>query len=54
VVKVHPEQPWRPAYLVQPIYDVVLAVTFEYGIALRDLELERAWRGEKSWSMVLG
>jgi len=32
---------------------VLLAVMFEHGIALYDLELERAWRGEKSWRVVL-
>jgi linoleoyl-CoA desaturase len=48
-MRVSPEQPWHPIYLAQPFYNAVLAVFFEWGIAVYDTELERAWRGEKSW-----
>jgi fatty acid desaturase len=52
LLRVHPEQRWSPVHLAQPIYNVVLAVMFEYGIAVYDAELERAWRGEKGWREV--
>jgi linoleoyl-CoA desaturase len=52
-LRVHPEQPWHPIYLAQPLYNAVLAAFFEYGIAIYDLELERVWRGEKSWREAL-
>ncbi|HSV66040.1 MAG TPA: acyl-CoA desaturase [Mycobacteriales bacterium] len=53
LLRVSPEQPWHPVYLAQPLYNAVLATMFEYGIAIYDAELERAWRGEKTWSTAL-
>jgi fatty acid desaturase len=52
-LRVSPEQPWHPIYLAQPLYNALLASLFEWGIAIYDVELERAWRGEKSWSEAL-
>jgi fatty acid desaturase len=52
-MRVSPEQPWHPVYLAQPIYNAVLAAFFEWGIAIYDVELERALRGEKPWREAL-
>jgi fatty acid desaturase len=52
-LRISPEQPWHPVYLAQPIYNLVLATLFEWGIAIYDVELERAWRGEKGWADAL-
>ncbi|WP_408610621.1 fatty acid desaturase family protein, partial [Lentzea terrae] len=52
-LRIHPEQPWHPVYLAQPFYNLVLAMFFEWGITIYDVELERAWRGEKSWRTAL-
>ncbi len=52
-LRISPEQPWHPVYLTQPLYNAVLATLFEWGIAIYDVELERAWRGEKSWGEAL-
>ena len=35
VMRVTRDQPWKPQYLLQPLQNAVLAVTFEWGIALR-------------------
>jgi fatty acid desaturase len=48
LLRVSPEQPWHPIYLLQPIYNALLALVFEYGIALYDLEVERIPAGDKS------
>jgi NADPH-dependent stearoyl-CoA 9-desaturase len=48
LLRVSPEQPWHPVYLLQPIYNMLLAAMFEYGIALYDLEVERIPAGDKS------
>lgn len=53
ILRVTPEQPWSPVYLAQPLYNLGLAVTFEWGIALFDVEIEKAFRGEKEWSDTL-
>jgi linoleoyl-CoA desaturase len=52
-LRVSPEQPWHPIYLAQPLYNAMLAAFFEWGIAIYDVELERAWRGEKGWGDAL-
>ncbi len=36
VIRVDPQQPWRPSMLVQPLTFVGLALVFEYGVALHD------------------
>lgn len=41
VMRVTRDQPWRPQYLLQPIQNLLLALTFEWGIALHDVDLER-------------
>jgi len=54
IMRVSPDQPWHPVYLAQPIYNAILATLFEWGIAVYDLELERAFHGQKSWRQTLG
>src|SRR5437667_11944146 len=52
-LRLFPEQPWHPAHLLQPAASLLLALGFEWGVALHDLELERALRGEESFAPVL-
>ena len=47
-MRVDAEQPWHPIYLAQPVYGVLMALTFEWGIALYDMELDAVRRGEKT------
>jgi len=35
------EKPWRPAHLAQPLMALVSAVSFEWGVAVHNLQLER-------------
>ena len=53
LLRVSPEQRWHPYYLAQPLVNLALASVFEWGIAIYDIELERALRGEKSWAETL-
>src|ERR1700760_1793004 len=41
VMRVTRDQPWRPQYLLQPLQNLLLAATFEWGIAVHDVDLER-------------
>ncbi len=52
ILRLDPEQPWRPYHLAQPLYNVGLALFFEWGIALYDLEADEARKGRKSWKRV--
>jgi linoleoyl-CoA desaturase len=52
VFRVDPRQPWNPAYLLQPIGNIVLMVAFEWGVALHDLDFDKIRKGEKSQAQV--
>ncbi|ULE34071.1 fatty acid desaturase family protein [Mycobacterium sp. IDR2000157661] len=41
VMRMTRDQPWRPRHLLQPLQNLFLAATFEWGIALHDVELKR-------------
>ncbi len=45
LLRLFPEQRWKPFYLVQPIVAVVFAILFEWGIAAQDLKLGRWFAG---------
>jgi NADPH-dependent stearoyl-CoA 9-desaturase len=46
VLRMSEDQPWRPYYLGNPLWAALLALLFEYGVALHDLEVERLVAGE--------
>jgi fatty acid desaturase len=48
-LRVAPEQPWEPHHLFQPISATVLALFFQWGVAIHDLRLEEYLRGERPW-----
>jgi fatty acid desaturase len=48
VMRITPEQEWKPADLIQPLTNVGLSLIFEWGIALYDLEVDRVKEGTKS------
>jgi fatty acid desaturase len=50
ILRMSEEQRWNPYYLGNPVYALLLAVLFEWGVALHDLEVERITSGEVSWS----
>ncbi|MBL7625470.1 acyl-CoA desaturase [Frankia sp. AgB1.8] len=53
ILRMTPGQRWNPIYLAQPLYNLGLAATFEWGIAIFDVEVDRAWNGEKTWKEAL-
>jgi fatty acid desaturase len=48
IMRIDPQQPWNPIYLLQPFYNVLLAAVFEWGVAMHDLDIGAIRRGEKS------
>ncbi|HEU4392995.1 MAG TPA: acyl-CoA desaturase [Solirubrobacterales bacterium] len=48
IMRIDPEQKWNPVYLFQPLYNLLLAAFFEWGVALHDLDFEAIRTGEKS------
>jgi NADPH-dependent stearoyl-CoA 9-desaturase len=47
IMRIDPHQRWHPVYLLQPFYNVLLMLFFEWGVAFHDLDLEAVRRGEK-------
>ena len=43
-------QKWNPYFLGNPVYAVGLAMFFQWGVMLHDLEVDRLLTGEKKWS----
>jgi NADPH-dependent stearoyl-CoA 9-desaturase len=52
IMRVTEEQPWQPRYLAQPIYNFLLMLLFEWGVALHDLEIEKLINREKKLASV--
>src|SRR5579885_3598644 len=51
-LRVSDAQPWRPHHLFQPAASVLLALLFEWGVGLHDLELDEWLRGRRSSAEV--
>ena len=47
IMRIDPHQPWHPAYLFQPFYNLVLAAFFEWGVAAHDLDFKAIKAGTK-------
>jgi fatty acid desaturase len=50
ILRMSEDQPWHPYYLGNPVYATLLALFFEWGVALHDLEIDRVVSGEVSWA----
>ncbi|MDQ6834637.1 MAG: acyl-CoA desaturase [Actinomycetota bacterium] len=53
IMRIDPAQKWHPVYLLQPIYNVLLALQFEWGVAVHDLDFDAIRAGEKDGKQVL-
>ncbi|MGZ4167182.1 MAG: fatty acid desaturase family protein [Solirubrobacteraceae bacterium] len=47
IMRIDPQQPWHPVYLLQPVYNILLAMLFEWGVAVHDLNFTAIRAGEK-------
>ncbi len=47
VLRVTRDQKWQPYYLGQPVYNALLALLFQWGVALHDLDIEAIRKGRK-------
>ena len=52
IMRIDLQQKWHPVYLLQPLYNLLLAGFFEWGVALHDLDFEAVRTGEKSKAQV--
>ena len=47
IMRIDPQQRWNPVYLFQPVYNVLLMLLFEWGVAFHDLDFTAIRAGEK-------
>jgi NADPH-dependent stearoyl-CoA 9-desaturase len=47
IMRIDPHQRWHPVYLAQPLYNALLMLFFEWGVAFHDLDLEAVRKGQK-------
>ena len=52
IMRIDPNQPWHPIWLAQPLFNFLLTMLFEWGVAVHDIDFRAAQRGEKPWSEV--
>jgi fatty acid desaturase len=52
IMRIDPHQKWNPIYLFQPLYNLILAGFFEWGVAFHDLDFDAIRSGEKSKAEV--
>lgn len=52
VLRIFPEQKWHPAALLQPLYAVIFALLFQWGVAIQDLRVGRAFIGRITWRQL--
>jgi fatty acid desaturase len=52
IMRIDPRQKWHPVYLLQPLYNLVLAAFFEWGVAFHDLDFQAIRTGKKSKAQV--
>ncbi len=50
MLRMSEDQKWDPYYLGNPLYALLLAMFFQYGVAFHDLEIERMRSGRFDWS----
>lgn len=48
VLRLFAEQRWRPFFLGQPIYAVIFALLFQWGVAIQELRIGQVLNGRKS------
>jgi NADPH-dependent stearoyl-CoA 9-desaturase len=52
ILRVTRDQPWNVANLGNPIYNFALALLFEWGVGVHDLDIERIRKGKKDWKVL--
>ncbi len=49
ILRVNPTQPWHPAALGQPVYNALLALLFQWGVAVHDIDIGGMKSGKTTW-----
>src|SRR5947209_3110610 len=52
IMRIDPHQKWNPVYLLQPFYNILLMMLFEWGVAAHDLDFTAIRSGKKDIKQV--
>lgn len=52
ILRMSEMQKWRPYYLFNPVWNALLAIFFQWGVAMHDLEAENIWAGKKDKNVL--
>ena len=52
LLRIFPEQRWKPFYLAQPVIAVIFALLFEWGVAIQSLRIGRWFAGKTSFAKM--
>ena len=52
LLRIFPEQRWKPFYLAQPVVAVIFALLFEWGVAIQNLRIGRWFAGKTSFAKM--
>lgn len=52
LLRIFPEQRWKPFHLAQPVVAVIFALLFEWGVAIQDLRVGRWFAGKVSFAKM--
>src|SRR5436305_757202 len=47
IMRIDPHQKWHPVYLLQPFYNVLLMLVFEWGVVVHDLDIDAIRSGDE-------
>lgn len=50
LLRLFPEQRWSPFFLFQTVYASLLALLFQWGVAIQELQIGKLFKGKKSWA----
>ncbi|MDH0031288.1 MULTISPECIES: acyl-CoA desaturase [unclassified Acinetobacter] len=53
ILRVTPMQPWKPSFLLQPLWFILLMLLFEEGVALHEQVIDDTLKGKKTWKETL-
>lgn len=48
LLRLFPEQRWKPGFLLQPIYSIPFCLLFQWGVAIQNLEIGKLFIGKKT------
>lgn len=52
IMRIDPHQKWHPVYLLQPVYNILLMLLFEWGVAVHDMDFDAIRAKQKPMSEV--